>query len=148
MKKVALLSLHSSAVESGEKIVTLIPDPTINDIRRDIGPPAKLDPLLLNLDGSRGKSPEPIGQPSRAISAPVAVTKEHITPELHENPVVHSEIENDIRFCTTLHQIPSLKNLKISEIVAGEKHTLARTQEGRVLGWGAKYVSPSSGSPD
>ena len=98
----------------------------------------RLDPLLLNSDGSRtSKSPEPLAQPDRAISAPVIIKDSHLPPKLHEDPVVHSAIENDIRFCTTLHQIPSLKNLKIEEIVCGDRHTLARTAEGRVLGWGA-----------
>ena len=146
MKKVALLSMHPSTVATGEKIVTLIPDPTINDIKREIGPPARLDPLLINLDGSRSpppRSPEPIGQPSRALSAPVLVIPDDRKIELHEDPVVHSALEDDIRFCTTLHQIPSLKSLRIEEIVAGEKHTLARTAEGRVLGWGAKFVLAS-----
>ena len=137
--------MHPSTVATGEKIVTLIPDPTINDIKREIGPPARLDPLLLNDDGSRSpppRSPEPIGQPSRALSTPALVIPTDGKIELHEDPVLHSALEDDIRFCTTLHQIPSLKNLRIEEIVAGEKHTLARTAEGRVLGWGAKYVLP------
>ena len=47
VKKVTLLSLHPSSLAAGAKIVTLTPDPTINEIKRDIGPPARFDIFLF-----------------------------------------------------------------------------------------------------
>lgn len=49
----------------------------------------------------------------------------------------YTQIERHPAFCTTLYEIPSLKNLKIAQIAAGDRHSLVRTPEGRVLAFGA-----------
>ncbi|CAO1629906.1 unnamed protein product [Parajaminaea phylloscopi] len=51
-------------------------------------------------------------------------------------PVPLTEPVGSIRYCTTLSEIPSLKNVAIAEIAVGNEHCLARTPEGRVLAWG------------
>ncbi|EPQ28181.1 uncharacterized protein PFL1_04010 [Pseudozyma flocculosa PF-1] len=47
-----------------------------------------------------------------------------------------TESPASIRYCTTLHEIPALKNINIAQIAAGAEHSLARTHDGRVLAWG------------
>jgi alpha-tubulin suppressor-like RCC1 family protein len=42
----------------------------------------------------------------------------------------------NIRYCTTLHEIPTLKGLQVEQIAAGSDHSIARTSRGQVLGWG------------
>jgi alpha-tubulin suppressor-like RCC1 family protein len=42
----------------------------------------------------------------------------------------------NIRYCTTLHEIPTLKGLQVDQIAAGSDHSVARTSRGQVLGWG------------
>lgn len=44
--------------------------------------------------------------------------------------------DSDIEFDVTLKDIPALRNLKIKQIVAGDRHSLALSSEGRVLAWG------------
>jgi alpha-tubulin suppressor-like RCC1 family protein len=44
--------------------------------------------------------------------------------------------ERDIRYDTTLKEIPALRKLTLEQLVAGDRHSLALTSEGRVLGWG------------
>ncbi|KAK9894365.1 RCC1/BLIP-II [Cystobasidium minutum MCA 4210] len=44
--------------------------------------------------------------------------------------------ESDIKYDTTLKEIPALRKLTLNQIVAGDRHSLALTSEGRVLGWG------------
>lgn len=44
--------------------------------------------------------------------------------------------ERDIRYDTTLKEIPALRKMTLDQIVAGDRHSLALTSEGRVLGWG------------
>lgn len=44
--------------------------------------------------------------------------------------------ERDIRYDTTLKEIPALRKLTVEQLVAGDRHSLALTSEGRVLGWG------------
>ncbi|GAA94139.1 hypothetical protein E5Q_00787 [Mixia osmundae IAM 14324] len=43
----------------------------------------------------------------------------------------------DIRFCTVLHELPSLRGVAIDQLVAGARHSVAKTKEGRILTWGA-----------
>jgi alpha-tubulin suppressor-like RCC1 family protein len=107
----------------GEQIVNLVPDPRINEVIRETAPPARLDPLLLN-------STEEIRLSSRTPVVSNQTLPTFIQPQLDHDPTVSSELEKQIRFCTTLHQIPSLRSLTITQIVAGERHTLARTAEG------------------
>ncbi|KIK59718.1 hypothetical protein GYMLUDRAFT_168962 [Collybiopsis luxurians FD-317 M1] len=40
-------------------------------------------------------------------------------------------------FCANIFEIPSLKNIKLSKLVAGGRSSFALTSTGRVLGWGA-----------
>uniref|UniRef100_A0A0W0FU55 Uncharacterized protein n=1 Tax=Moniliophthora roreri TaxID=221103 RepID=A0A0W0FU55_MONRR len=40
-------------------------------------------------------------------------------------------------FCPTIFEIPSLKDIKIDQLVAGGRSSFALTKTGRVLGWGA-----------
>ncbi|UZJ56549.1 hypothetical protein CBS101457_005869 [Exobasidium rhododendri] len=42
----------------------------------------------------------------------------------------------NIRYCTTLHEIPTLKGLQVDQIATGSDHSIARTSAGKVLGWG------------
>lgn len=42
----------------------------------------------------------------------------------------------DIRFCTALHEVQSLRDVKVSQIAAGNDHSVVRTSTGKVLGWG------------
>ena len=44
--------------------------------------------------------------------------------------------DRDIRFDTALKEIPALRNLNIKQMVAGDRHSLALSTEGRVLAWG------------
>lgn len=44
--------------------------------------------------------------------------------------------DHDILFDDTLKEIPVLRKLSISQLVAGDRHSLALTIQGRVLGWG------------
>lgn len=58
----------------------------------------------------------------------------------------------DIRFSTTLHEIPALKGLNVVQFIAGDRHSLARTSEGRILSFGANNygslgVGPSLAFP-
>lgn len=42
----------------------------------------------------------------------------------------------NIRYCTTLHEIPTLKGVQVAQIAAGSDHSIVRTVTGKVLGWG------------
>jgi hypothetical protein len=44
--------------------------------------------------------------------------------------------DRDIKFDTTLKEVPALRKLTLRQIVAGDRHSMALTSEGRVLGWG------------
>ena len=44
--------------------------------------------------------------------------------------------DNDLEFDITLKEIPALRKLHVQQLVAGDRHSLALTTEGRVLGWG------------
>ena len=43
---------------------------------------------------------------------------------------------SNIRYCTTLHEIPTLRGIEVAQIAAGSDHSIARTRRGQVLGWG------------
>lgn len=45
--------------------------------------------------------------------------------------------DEPIRFCDKLFEVPSLKGVKIDQIAAGARSSYAKTDSGRVLGWGA-----------
>ncbi|KDN49438.1 hypothetical protein RSAG8_02140, partial [Rhizoctonia solani AG-8 WAC10335] len=46
-------------------------------------------------------------------------------------------VDPGIGFCDMLFEIPSLKGLKIVQALAGDRCSYVRTEEGRVLAWGA-----------
>lgn len=43
----------------------------------------------------------------------------------------------DAHFCDRLFEIPSLKGIKIAQAVAGTRTSFVRSEDGRVLAWGA-----------
>jgi alpha-tubulin suppressor-like RCC1 family protein len=45
--------------------------------------------------------------------------------------------DQDIRFSDTLFEIPGLKGIKITQVVAGGRTSFVKTDTGKVLGWGA-----------
>ncbi|KAK0548618.1 hypothetical protein OC845_003487 [Tilletia horrida] len=61
-------------------------------------------------------------------------------PSIVEDP-------NSIRYCTTLHEIPALRGVPVVQIAAGSQHSLARTADGRVLGWGRHTHGQSGVGP-
>lgn len=42
----------------------------------------------------------------------------------------------DIRFCSSLHEIPALKDTNVVQIASGSDHSVARTDKGKIFGWG------------
>jgi len=47
-------------------------------------------------------------------------------------------LEDEIRYCDQLFEVPALKGVHIAQAVAGDRSSYVRTsKEGRVLGWGA-----------
>ncbi|GAA5975619.1 hypothetical protein JCM21900_003377, partial [Sporobolomyces salmonicolor] len=124
---------------AGPLTVRLEPDEHINEMARNKVPPVpkNLDPLLLPPTSPLSPSnPAPHEQAIPPLPAPSPGT----TPVLHPDPVQHTRLERSIHFCTTLHEIPSLRGVQVVELVAGKNHSLARLAgkaEGRVLGWGA-----------
>lgn len=134
-RHVQLLSLHPTALSAGALSVTLAPAPTINDPAPLPPPPANLDPLLRS--SNTPSAPEPLGMPRGAISSPITPIDTSHLVRIHDDNEVQSALEQDIRFATTLHEIPSLRGIRIAELAAGKKHSLARLEDGKVLGWGA-----------
>ena len=68
----------------------------------------------------------PSPQPSLSPSAPVSGAAPSV------------EDDTSIRFATTLHEVPSLCGIQVSQAVAGGRSTYVRTEkDGRVLAWGA-----------
>ncbi|KAA1471342.1 RCC1/BLIP-II [Dentipellis sp. KUC8613] len=45
--------------------------------------------------------------------------------------------DRDLAWCGRLYEIPALRDVKVGQIAAGSKSSFARTESGRVLGWGA-----------
>ena len=50
-----------------------------------------------------------------------------------------SQLDDDrnIRFSDTLFEIPGLKGIKVTQVVAAGRTSFVRTDTGKVLGWGA-----------
>jgi alpha-tubulin suppressor-like RCC1 family protein len=46
-------------------------------------------------------------------------------------------VEPGIGFCDMLFEVPSLRGVKIVQALAGDRCSYVRTEEGRVLAWGA-----------
>ena len=45
--------------------------------------------------------------------------------------------KDEVRFCDRLFEIPSLRGIRIAQAVAGGRTSFVRTEDGRVLAWGA-----------
>lgn len=58
------------------------------------------------------------------------------TTEAPPAPTPLTESPASIRYCTTLTELPSLKQIGIAQVAVGNEHNLARTFDGRVLAWG------------
>jgi len=77
---------------------------------------------------------DPYANASRALRA---------TPFRSEN--LANINDSDIRFCTTLFEVPVLRGVEAAQIAAGLRTSILRTKTGRVLAWGANdfgYVPP------
>ncbi|KZT44140.1 RCC1/BLIP-II protein [Sistotremastrum suecicum HHB10207 ss-3] len=80
-----------------------------------------------------------------ATATPYIRASQTSQEETVPQPAVASSVEqsklpkdDDIRFCTTLYEIPTLQGINVAQIVAGARTTYARTEMGgRVLAWGA-----------
>lgn len=131
-------STSEDNTELSEQTVTLIPDPHMNDIKKELPPPAKLDPLLLPMNVNT-RVPTDISQlsTSSSLSINAPTTRPDSLIKLSEDLQIQTALEKSIKFSTTLHEIPSLRSIRITQLVAGDIHSLALTAEGRVLGWGA-----------
>ncbi|KAM0753720.1 RCC1/BLIP-II [Meredithblackwellia eburnea MCA 4105] len=132
VRRVTLLALHPSALASGAQVALLIPETHLNDLKFAIPPPPKkIDPLLLpHRDAEVRVAPGvEIAEKARQSALPVV--------KLHEDDEVHSELEKDIRFSTTLHEVPALKGLEITKLEAGARHSIALLRDGRVCGFGS-----------
>ncbi|GAA5840388.1 hypothetical protein JCM11251_006546 [Rhodosporidiobolus azoricus] len=133
---------HPGSSATGALSVRLEPDERLNETGRDRSPaPAKrIDPLLLPAVPSATPF-NPIVKDDRIPSPPAFLTSSNSANiQLHPSPAEHTAIERSPQFCTTLHEIPSLRGVEVAELVAGKNHSLARLagrMEGRVLGWGA-----------
>ncbi|KAE8229675.1 hypothetical protein CF326_g5346 [Tilletia indica] len=66
---------------------------------------------------------------SKKDAAAAAASSASSLPDAVEDP-------KGIRYCTTLQEIPALRGVPVVQIAAGTHHSLARTSDGRVLGWG------------
>ncbi|SCZ95831.1 BZ3500_MvSof-1268-A1-R1_Chr8-1g09826 [Microbotryum saponariae] len=133
VRNVQLLSLHSTSVSSGAVRVKLNPDPTLNEVRRELpAPPTRIDPLLLPPGAT--ELPVIASQPIAPVSRPRRTESD---VRLHDDESTQQAMEKDIRFSTVLHELPALREIEIAELVAGARHSLARLSDGRVLGWGA-----------
>ncbi|SGY40840.1 BQ5605_C003g02430 [Microbotryum silenes-dioicae] len=133
VRNVQLLSLHSTSVSSGTVRVKLNPDPTLNEVRRELpAPPTRIDPLLLPPGAT--ELPVIASQPIAPVSRPRRTGSD---VRLHDDESTQQAMEEDIRFSTVLHELPALREIEIAELVAGARHSLARLSDGRVLGWGA-----------
>lgn len=105
-----------------------------------------LSPLAIN-NSTGDAMHKPINQLTPQLPwLPEDPLKKTIKPELtipKANPLESriSELglkpEKDINFCTTLHEIPALRQLNIVEVACGSSHSLVRTSTGDVLAYGS-----------
>lgn len=140
VRAVTLLSPpHLGSSPSSGLAIRLDPDERLNDPPPPPSQPKNLDPLLLSSKTlPTPANPSPKGDLIPAF--PSSLTTKPSVVELHPSPAEHTALERSPQFCTTLHEIPSLKGVQVVELVAGKRHSLARLGgqlEGRVLGWGA-----------
>ncbi|BGO89335.1 hypothetical protein NBRC10512_001742 [Rhodotorula toruloides] len=145
VRSVRLLSPpHPGSSASGELTIRLEPDERLNEMgwEKLPPPPKKLDPLLLPaVSPPTPSNPAPKSDhvPALPSPSPVASVQDEQAVALHPDPSRHAALERSIHFCTTLHEIPSLRSVQVAQLEAGKRHSLARlggAMEGRVLGWG------------
>ncbi len=74
--------------------------------------------------------------PPGASAAARKAAQEDADRRAREMAEMVTEPDTSIRYCTTLHEIPSLRTTTVDQISVGNEHSLARTSEGRVLAWG------------
>jgi alpha-tubulin suppressor-like RCC1 family protein len=77
---------------------------------------------------------DPYALSSPAIRDQRQSKQQNVSPE---DGTLSSIDDSDIRFCDTLYEMPSLAGVSIAQVVAGARTSFARTENGRVLGWGA-----------
>ncbi|KAG8691051.1 Aminopeptidase 2 mitochondrial [Ceratobasidium sp. 423] len=83
--------------------------------------------------------------PSTAPRIPIELTPRILedphalaTPYVRTGQKNHStHVDSGIGFCDMLFEIPSLRGLKVVQALAGDRCSYVRTEEGRVLAWGA-----------
>ncbi|KAH7340338.1 regulator of chromosome condensation 1/beta-lactamase-inhibitor protein II [Rhizoctonia solani] len=83
--------------------------------------------------------------PSAAPRIPIELTPRVLDdPHALATPFVRTgktgpstHVDPGIGFCDMLFEVPSLRGLKIVQALAGDRCSYVRTQEGRVLAWGA-----------
>ncbi|KAJ7694182.1 regulator of chromosome condensation 1/beta-lactamase-inhibitor protein II, partial [Mycena rosella] len=75
--------------------------------------------------------------------SPAHIPKSIASPSLaaanasSRQPPETSSPDDDIRFCTTLYEIPVLNGIKIAQVATGTRSSFVRTPAGKVLAWGA-----------
>lgn len=104
--------------------------------------------VFAELEENHGGRPIATLVPSGWLPAPSSETNRTSKPKAIDEAVFETstnpapppkpltEPSGSIRWCTTLHEIPALRNINVVQIAAGSEHSLARTYDGRVLSWG------------
>ncbi|SNX82890.1 related to FMP25 - mitochondrial inner membrane protein involved in assembly of cytochrome bc1 complex [Melanopsichium pennsylvanicum] len=104
--------------------------------------------VFAELEDNHGGRPISTLVPSGWLPAPSTETNRTFKPQASSQPAFETSTDqapppkplteptSSIRWCTTLHEIPALRNLNVVQIAAGSEHSLARTHDGRVLAWG------------
>lgn len=104
-----------------------------------------LEPRLLAQMTNPEEPPNATLMPSSQLppSPPVSNTTSKPQPQAvgtptdpPPSPTPLTEPPSSIRYCTTLSEIPSLRQVDVAQIALGNEHCLARTSDGRVLAWG------------
>ncbi|TKY87366.1 hypothetical protein EX895_004043 [Sporisorium graminicola] len=125
----------------------------LNSPRTPDSKPGHVETLLeprvfAELEENHGGRPIATLVPSGWLPAPSSETNRTSKPRASSEPAFETstdpapppkpltEPSGSIRWCTTLHEIPALRNVNIVQIAAGNEHSLARTHDGRVLAWG------------
>lgn len=76
---------------------------------------------------------------------PISVQKA-LDPELRSAPPIRlrstseapkTQAPDDIRWCDKLFEVPALRGIRAVQVAAGARSSFVRTEDGRVLGWGA-----------
>ncbi|KAK1232984.1 hypothetical protein PQX77_003898 [Marasmius sp. AFHP31] len=95
---------------------------------------------------SGSSSPDPETSTIELIPKSLADPYAKSTPAIRESKkdgtnseknILSQVDDSSIGFCPTAFEIPSLKGLKVKQLVAGGRTSFALTETGRVLGWGA-----------